>query len=1585
MWSMTVLARRRVAPRFAPRPHRLGVERLEDRTVPAAGPAVPAAELARLARLDTAGPLAPVGFDLAYLLREFQTAADAPAAFRPANPLLQTAAGTVAVDVLTADPAAARAGLAALGFRLLGASTWVSSGFLPIAALPAAAALPGVRAVAPAYRLAANVGAVTSQGTASVRSEEVNKFLRIDGSGVTVGVLSDSFDFLRGAAADVAAGDLPGPANPFGRTAAVNVLSDGPGRDEGRAMLQIVHDVAPGAFLAFATAGVSQTQFAANLRALVEAGADVLVDDVTFPAEPMFQDGLVAQAVDQAAALGVPYFSAAGNRGRAGYESPFREAGVNLGTDGTGKVSTQPTFLAHDFDPGPGVDVFQTVVLPPGETTISFQWSDPYFSVSGGDGARTDLDLAVFDMAGNFLGTVGGFGRNVGGDPVEVFTLPNTTGRPLTVQFAIGRVSGPAPAMLKYVAFRPEFQAAEYATGAGTVYGHANAAGAIAVGSGSYADSPAYGRPPVGSAESSAGGTAVMYDAAGNPIAPAARGGPSVIAPDGVATSFFGAVGPDGRRQFFGSSAAAPHAAGVAALMLQANRGLTAGQVRSALEATALDAGTPGRDAQTGAGLVQAPAAVYAVGGPFEVAFDGTDGDDAFQVRRNPAAGVVELWLNAARVFTIPDAEVAAVAARGFAGDDGLLAESDGGLAPPGGVRFDGGAGTDIGAVSGTAGSDLFEYTAIGADGGRLTRSAGGAVLSLLLSAVEKAVADARPLGDDALTAYVGSAAVRLDTERGYGTVVPDGGLPLEYRNVERPTVAGSRVAVPGTPNRDTVDISPAGVVRYTTPAGLENGVAVVAPELVVATGGGADSVTIAGNHPFGGGVWLDGGSPTAVPVGVSGDTLAFNGAGGAITFDPAGGVIGEAGTGAVRYTDFEAFRPNLGVGRLVVRAGAGGAVVTPTSATTATVTTAAGTVPVTAAGGVLTVEGGDGDADTLTVRLPADAADASVAGGNVRIPGYLTVAAGAGVELVEVQGNSANNSFAVTPGAVTVSVVGAGGFDRLNVAGTYPVRPGAGSGIVPSDKPVAYREMEAVTLGQTPAAASDTASVSEDGSVTIDVLANDAGTADGPLAVTITVPPRYGVAEVVGGKIVYTPNPDSVRADSFAYRVEDANGDGSGATVSVGVAAVDDPPRAVPGLVAVVSGTSVAVSLTGEDGDPELAQPLRFTLLSAPAHGTLSGFDPATGRVEYTPSPGYVGADSFEFGVGDGSGATARGRVTVRVDPAPTPPPPGLPSRVIVTGAGAGGGPHVKVFDAFTEREVYSFFAYDPAYSGGVRVATGDVDADGVPDVITGTGPGGAAHIKVFSGRDLSLLASFFAFDPSFVGGVSVAAGDFDPAPGDEIVVGAGPGAGPHVKMFRIAGGRAEQLSGPLGSFFAYAPSFTGGVNVAAGNVDGTPGDELVAGAAAGGGPHVQVFDPRTGGRLQSFFAFPDTGRLGVSVGAADLDGDGRAEILTGPGDGGGPVVRVFTAGSGRLTREVPAFDPGFRGGVWVGAVDRDGDGSAELLVAPGRDSESLKVLDGPGLDPVGILDAYGAAFPGGVFVAGTLTATRRTARPGA
>jgi hypothetical protein len=315
---------------------------------------------------------------------------------------------------------------------------------------------------------------------------------------------------------------------------------------------------------------------------------------------------------------------------------------------------------------------------------------------------------------------------------------------------------------------------------------------------------------------------------------------------------------------------------------------------------------------------------------------------------------------------------------------------------------------------------------------------------------------------------------------------------------------------------------------------------------------------------------------------------------------------------------------------------------------------------------------------------------------------------------------------------------------------------------------------------------------------------------------------------------------------------------------------------------------------------------------------------------------------------------------------PPPPPPPPGSTPHVIVTGAGAGGGPHVKIFDVATQSVKLSFFAYAPTFLGGVRVAVGDVTGDGIPDLVTAPGPGGGPHIKVFDGATGALVRQFFAYAPSFTGGVWVAVGDVNGDGKADVITGAGPGGGPHVKVFDGATGAV------LKSFFAYAPSFTGGVSVAVGDVDGDGKADVITGAGPGGGPHVRAFSGATGGLLYQFFAYSPVFTGGVTVAAGDVNGDGKADVITGPGAGGSPLVKVFSGANGAMLESFLAFDPSFPGGVRVGARDLNGDGHADILAGAGPGpGPYVRVLDGASLTELDRFVAYDPTFTGGIFVA--------------
>jgi hypothetical protein len=244
----------------------------------------------------------------------------------------------------------------------------------------------------------------------------------------------------------------------------------------------------------------------------------------------------------------------------------------------------------------------------------------------------------------------------------------------------------------------------------------------------------------------------------------------------------------------------------------------------------------------------------------------------------------------------------------------------------------------------------------------------------------------------------------------------------------------------------------------------------------------------------------------------------------------------------------------------------------------------------------------------------------------------------------------------------------------------------------------------------------------------------------------------------------------------------------------------------------------------------------------------------------------------------------------------------------LVVAGAGPGGGPEVRVFQNGLR---YSFFAYDPTFTGGVRVATADLNGDGIPDVITAPGPGGGPDVRVYDGVTGSLLREFWAYDMHFTGGVRVAAGDVNGDGKADIIAGAGPGGGPNVTVFSGADGARQS------SFFAFYPAFSNGVFVAAGDVNGDGHADIIAGADAGGGPDVAVFDGADGALLDSYFAFAAGFHGGVRV--AVSVSDGTTQIVAAAGPGGGPDVRSNRGLSLSLADDYFAFEPQFSGGLYV------------------------------------------------------------------
>ncbi|MCR9294279.1 MAG: GEVED domain-containing protein [bacterium] len=450
---------------------------------------------------------------------------------------------------------------------------------------------PHILGILPQYRPLTSAGSVASEADLVHQTRRVNRSTPsgYDGTDITIGVLSDSYDNLAGAANDIASNDLP---------ASVDVLQDlsAGGSDEGRAMIQLAYDLAPGANFAFATAFTGEAGFAQNILDLADplkGAADIIVDDVFYFAEPFFQDGIIAQAVDTVVASGVSYFSSAGNAADKSYES----TAVSFGVD--------PQFAGDwlDFDPAGGIDTRQNLTISnSSRIRLALQWDDPFYTANGVD---TDLDVYLVEAGTtNIVARAEDF-NTTSQVPFEFLDFTNNSGN-TSFELLIRKFSGPAPGRLKYINFGDDVPV-EYDTNSPTIVGHSASAKAVSVAA------TFYGDQLVPESFTSLGPSTILFEPDGTPLSsPNIRQTPRLAAVDGTNNTFFGNdYEGDGFPNFFGTSAAAPHAAAIAALVKQANSTFEPNQIYQRLESTARDISTPGFDTLTGAGLVDAYQAVF--------------------------------------------------------------------------------------------------------------------------------------------------------------------------------------------------------------------------------------------------------------------------------------------------------------------------------------------------------------------------------------------------------------------------------------------------------------------------------------------------------------------------------------------------------------------------------------------------------------------------------------------------------------------------------------------------------------------------------------------------------------------------------------------------------------------------------------------------------------------------------------------------------------------------------------------------------------------------------------------------------------
>lgn len=589
-----------------------------------------------------------------------------------------------------------------------------------------------------------------------------------------------------------------------------------------------------------------------------------------------------------------------------------------------------------------------------------------------------------------------------------------------------------------------------------------------------------------------------------------------------------------------------------------------------------------------------------------------------------------------------------------------------------------------------------------------------------------------------------------------------------------------------------------------------------------------------------------------------------------------------------------------------------------------------------------LTIAGGAGN-DSVTVADDAPAAGAD----RGPVTASLLVIGGDGVDAFRFNGTAADETVTarvISPGTADVLGLGLpagvtvgfgslenflfdgrGGsntFTALDISGTSlgsPTDPGAGIVYKPTSATGGGARINGVTVGATAV-----------GLFTVNGDPNNAG-GDDVLTVMGTSAPglvsAFGEAAVGDGRDRITVTETAVTIVSavagalLPVQIGYTNGFQTFSTLYI--AGGNESGREGD---TIVLSTSLTFNLVADGMLPSAsARPGDRVILSAPGGGDgVIVNDPALG-----PTQNRVTARS------DGSSAGLVGFESG----APAVPGAGM----IAVGSDNGFPSTVRVFDRITGAFRYEVTPF-PGFNAGVKVASGDVNADGIADLVVGAGPDGGPRVGVFDGVTGAQLYDFFGYEDTFRGGVTVAVGDVDLDGYGDLILGTGPGGGSRV---RVLSGR--DLT-PLRDVEVYEKTFRGGVSVAAADVNGDGIVDLITSAGVGGGPRVVVVDGRSSAQLASFFVFDPNSRTGFTVAGGDVNGDGFADVIAGSGATVPAQVRVFSGFNRSLLNDFyinDPFDAGLRtsaigAGVRVAVADANGDGVGDIItgLGPGGDA---------------------------------------------